>query len=114
MALTFDESYAIIARIGKEVGQLVNRGDVLAMDLYRHYCDWHMHEFDTYLKGRPMEDTVRRRNVIAALEAYMQRDLTLHERDELAGKKGHLVEVDSSIPSNLVHLNVKRAIARGK
>jgi hypothetical protein len=121
MALTFDQTYRQLQVIGKEVGILVKRGDVLAMDLYRHYCNWFQHEgvyFERWVirgcRGPAPPQHVRLRNsVVAALEAYLQRDLTVHERDELAGKKGHLVEDDPAVPSNIIDFSVTRAIRRG-
>lgn len=122
MALTFDDAYAIIKHQGREIGQLVQRRDPLAMDVFTRYSDWYQHEgiyFERWVKRGakgegPKQDVRRRASVVAALETYLQRDLVEHEREELAGKKGHLVEVDKAIPDNIVQLEVKRAIRRGQ
>lgn len=113
--LTFDQAYAIIQRIGKDIGVLYKRGDKLARDVFERYRDWYAHEgeaFNKWSTGQTTEatmpDTRRRRAVVSAIKTYLQRDLMLHERNELAGKKGHLVEAEPD--SNVVRVHVRRAL----
>jgi len=114
MALTFDEAYQLLQANAKAIGILYKRGDKMARDVIERYRDWYHHEYASYLGaikvGQYLPDSRRRRAVVSALEQYLQRDMTIHERAELAGKKGHLVEDDAAIPDNLVHLSVHRAL----
>lgn len=94
MALTFDESYQVIKRIGPGIGRLMKRGDKMAKDLVRVYADWYQHEHARYVAGIAMPDTRRRRAVVSALDEFLKRELTEHERIDLMGRFGHLVDQD--------------------
>lgn len=122
MALSFDDAYQIMQKQGREIGLLARRGDKVAKDVVVRYTDWYNHEYRDYIKwkqetrgiGTPPKDTGRRLSLIRALETYLQRDLTLHEREHLAGTKGHIIEDETGKEkvSNIVQLEVARAIHR--
>lgn len=111
MAISFDDAYLILQRIGPEIGQLMLRGDKLAKDVFDRYKEWHNAEHRRWkmakASGQYLPDTRLRRSVVSALEQYLQRDLLVSEREQLAGAKGHIVEKPTT---NLIDLSVSRAL----
>lgn len=110
MALSFHEARWYVKVNGKDIGKLAKRGDKLALGV----VGWYSKVFEES-RGRSINNNTRE-SFRKSVEEYAQRDLTAHERAELAGKKGHLIGADEDAvdkrhtPSNIIDLSVRRAL----
>lgn len=77
--MPWDEILKLLRTIGPEVGRLSERGDQTAKVLMAYYVYAHAHPGDVEAN----------KNVRAALEDYVNRDLRTTEQIDLGGKYGH-------------------------
>lgn len=77
--MPWDELIKLLRTIGPEVGRLMKNGDQTAKTLMAYYV---------YAYSHP-RDVEANKNVRAALEDYINRDLRVAERIDLGGKYGH-------------------------